>query len=139
MTLFCGCGTTCVAAQANSRQWVGIDISPKAAELTDRRIEDELGRLETCIRRTDIPIRDDMQPIRKYNHTDNKKALYGEQGGSCNGCNEHFKPRNLTIDHIIPRSKGGTDHISNLQLLCGYCNPVKGDRGQEYLIAKLAA
>ena len=37
---------------------------------------------------------------------------------------------------IIARQKGG-DHIENLQLLCGHCNRVKGDRGMEYLIVKL--
>ena len=31
----------------------------------------------------------------------------------------------------------GTDHIENLQLLCGHCNRIKGDRGQEYLISYL--
>ncbi|MBC6442177.1 MAG: HNH endonuclease [Rhodobacteraceae bacterium] len=46
---------------------------------------------------------------------------------------------NLLI-HIIPQSGGGgTDHIENLQLLCGHCNSVKRDRGMEYLVAKPAA
>ncbi|MDE2785962.1 MAG: HNH endonuclease [Chloroflexota bacterium] len=31
----------------------------------------------------------------------------------------------------------GTDHIENLQLLCAHCNRVKGDRLQEYLVARL--
>ena len=30
---FCGCATTCVAAECLQRQWIGIDISPKAIEL----------------------------------------------------------------------------------------------------------
>ena len=42
-----------------------------------------------------------------------------------------------SVDHIVPRAKGGTDHLDNLQLLCGHCNRVKGDRGMEYLRAKL--
>lgn len=136
---FCGCATACIAAEQLQRQWVGIDIAPKAAELVRVRMRDELGLFYDGAHRTDIPQRTDIVPLRRYNHPANKTALYGEQGGHCNGCAEHFRPQNLTIDHIIPRSKGGTDHVQNLQLLCGHCNSVKGDRGQAYLIARLAA
>lgn len=31
----------------------------------------------------------------------------------------------LTIDHIHPRSAGGTEASSNLQVLCGHCNGIK--------------
>ena len=36
---FCGCATTCVAAEQLQRQWIGIDISPKAIELVHTRLE----------------------------------------------------------------------------------------------------
>lgn len=32
----------------------------------------------------------------------------------------------MTKDHIIPKSRGGTDHISNLQTMCANCNNAKG-------------
>ena len=134
---FCGCATACVAAEKLSRQWVGIDISPKAADLVVSRMQDELGLFFQGVHRTDIPKRTDLGKVIPYNDAKNKRALYGEQGGSCNGCGEHFRPQNLEIDHIIPRAKGGTDHLENLQLLCGHCNRVKGDRGMEYLRTKL--
>ena len=136
---FCGCATACIAAETEQRQWAGIDIAPKAAELVRLRMQKELGLFYDGVHRTDIPQRTDIEPLRRYNDPANKRVLYGEQGGHCNGCGEHFRPQNLTVDHIIAESKGGTDHLSNLQLLCGHCNSVKGNRGQEYLIAKLAA
>lgn len=52
-------------------------------------------------------------------------------------CNIHFGKPHLEVDHIIARSKGGTDHPENLQLLCSHCNNVKGDHGMECLKAQL--
>ena len=37
----------------------------------------------------------------------------------------------LTIDHIIPVSRGGTDDLANLQFLCRSCNASKGDRARD--------
>ncbi len=134
---FCGCATACIAAEQRGRKWAGIDISPKAAALVKSRMHDELGMFYKGAHRTDIPRRTDLGRVIRYNDVENKHRLYGEQGGCCMGCGEHFRDRNLEVDHIVPRSKGGTDHIDNLQLLCGQCNRVKGDRGMEYLRTKL--
>ncbi len=127
---FCGCATACIAAQDLNREWVGIDVSPKAAELVLSRLRNELGMFahHTVVNRTDIPQRTDIGKLIRYNDVRNRRTLYGEQGGNCNGCRTHFRLPNLTVDHIIPRSRGGTDHIGNLQLLCGRCNSVKGNR-----------
>ena len=134
---FCGCATACIAAEQKARQWIGIDISPKAAELVTSRMRSELGLFYNGAHRIDVPQRTDLGKLPPYNHPDNKRKLYGDQGGDCAGCNEHFAPRHFHIDHITPRAKGGTDHLENLQLLCGHCNSVKGDRGMDYLRAKL--
>ena len=134
---FCGCATALVAADDLQRSWVGIDISDKAAELVMHRIRDRQGLFRDIVHRSDIPQRTDLGQLLSYNSAVNRKHLYGEQGGPCAGCSEHFKPQHLEVDHIIAVAKGGTDHISNLQLLCGHCNRVKGDRGMEYLRTKL--
>ena len=37
-----------------------------------------------------------------------------------------FPFRNFTVDHVVPRSQGGTDHFDNLQLLCGVLQQREG-------------
>ena len=135
---FCGCATACVAAENLGRRWVGIDISPKAVELVNMRLQQTMGELfhnRLVTARTDIPRRTDIDAPRPYRQ--NKHILFGQQEGRCNGCRSAFEFRHLEVDHIIPQSNGGTDHIENLQLLCGHCNRVKGNRPQEYLVARL--
>jgi len=133
---FCGCATALVAAEKLGRQWVGIDLSPKAKDLVELRLRRDLGLfgLGTTYR-DDIPRRTDLEAPPSYRTQ--KHTLFGRQEGLCGGCRIMFPFRNLTIDHIIPQSRGGTDHLENLQLLCGACNSLKGDRPQEYLVARL--
>jgi len=126
-----------VAADRLQRQWVGVDVSKKAAELVVRRIKEDQGLFGSIIHRTDIPQRTDLGRLLQYNHPKNKTKLYGEQGGNCAGCKTHFEKPQLHVDHIIARSNGGTDHPENLQLLCPHCNSVKGDRDMDYLITQL--
>ena len=50
---FCGCATTCIAAENINRKWIGIDISPKATELVDMRLKKEVGFFSTLSTHTD--------------------------------------------------------------------------------------
>ncbi len=49
-------------------------------------------------------------------------------GGRCELCGVSMEERRLEVDHIIPRSLGGSDDPSNLQALCWLCNANKGAR-----------
>ena len=55
---FCVCATACVAADRLGRKWMGIDISPKAVELVNMRLQQAMGDLfhhGYVTARTDIP------------------------------------------------------------------------------------
>ena len=54
--------------------------------------------------------------------------VWSQQEGLCNGCKGDFPFKLFDVDHRVPRSRGGTDHLDNLQLLCSSCNRIKGDR-----------
>ena len=120
---FCGCATACVAAENLGRRWIAIDISPKAVELVNMRLQQSMGdlfhnRLVTACTDIDAPV-----PYRQ-----NKHVLFGQQEGRCNGCRSEFPFRVLEVDHVISQRAGGQDNIENLQLLGAHCNRVKGDR-----------
>ena len=133
---FCGCATACVAAEALGRQWVGIDLSEIADSLVRSRFRRDLGLTSfTVTHRSDLPTRTDLGRLPSYQT--HKHTLYGKQEGICKGCRMLFPFRNMTVDHIVPQSRGGTDHIANLQLLCNACNSLKGSRTQEWFVAEL--
>ncbi|MDR1102639.1 MAG: HNH endonuclease [Tannerella sp.] len=131
---FCGCATTCVAAQQLDRKWIGIDIEKLAVTILVRRLSDDAGLFKNFVNTAIIPQRTDVQIIEPSKSI--KERLYKEQNGLCNGCKTQFEIRNLEIDHIIPKSKGGGDYYENYQLLCSSCNRMKGDRPMEYLRMK---
>ena len=134
---FAGCATACVAAERLQREWVGIDLSPLAAKLVKSRLQKEMGLFYDVHHRTDIPRRTDLGELPNYRT--HRHTLYGRQEGVCAGCQVMFPFRNMTVDHVVPQSKGGSDHLDNLQLLCAACNSMKGARSQDEFIAKLKA
>jgi hypothetical protein len=52
---------------------------------------------------------------------------------TCQKCLREEPEISITIDHIIPISKGGKDELDNIQPLCLYCNMVKKDKIQRWL------
>lgn len=75
-------------------------------------------------------------PIRKASYWDPppqsedgiKAFLIERDGLVCAGCSHTFDERQLEVDHIQPKSKGGADDIRNRTLLCRICNLTKSDR-----------
>ena len=54
-----------------------------------------------------------------------RNMIYKRDGYSCQYCGS---TRNLTIDHVIPRSRGGDGSWENLVCCCSKCNVSKGNK-----------
>lgn len=57
-----------------------------------------------------------------------KQRLWKRDGGCCHYCGTKLSWQEKTIDHVIPRSKGGSNRTWNLVISCRPCNEDKADR-----------
>ncbi len=154
---FCGCATTCVAAEKLGRQWIGIDIWDKAHEVVIERLRKEGFLARPGEKRQDILItRGEITYVKKplkrkdggseavpfletkmklfddsehdpYSNKEKKCMLLEQCGPCCQGCGIELHERYLELDHKEPRSAGGSNLIRNRILLCGPCNKLKRD------------
>lgn len=63
-----------------------------------------------------------------------KAAIYRRDNNTCQYCGS---TRSLTIDHVIPRSRGGDSSWTNVTLACSTCNTRKGSKTPEQVGLKL--
>jgi 5-methylcytosine-specific restriction endonuclease McrA len=54
-----------------------------------------------------------------------RRAVFARDDWTCQYCGDH---RDLTVDHVIPRSTGGSSEWENIVACCSSCNRRKADR-----------
>lgn len=81
----------------------------------------------------------DLRPKRRpatKPKSDTRACVIERDGRRCHYCGciviersqtEKLQQNTLTIDHKVPRSRGGTNHPDNLVVACFQCNHAKGD------------
>ncbi len=52
------------------------------------------------------------------------------QNRQCAYCFTTLSMKNATLEHVVPRSKGGRDHKSNFKTSCLACNALKADMSE---------
>lgn len=60
-----------------------------------------------------------------------------KRDGCCFYCGRELEVWNSTLDHVEPRSQGGTDRRENLVLACHRCNKRKADYPLEVIACGL--
>lgn len=65
----------------------------------------------------------------KWCRPEKRLAIYIRDGLACVYCNASVEDgTKLTLDHVKPHSKGGSNHESNLVTCCQKCNSSRGNR-----------
>lgn len=57
-----------------------------------------------------------------------RRNIFERDKSTCQYCGKKLAKSELTIDHVVPRSRGGRDTWDNLVLACVKCNVRKGDQ-----------
>ena len=65
-------------------------------------------------------------PYRKRTYS--KGHIFLRDNHTCQYCGRVEPPHQLTLDHILPQSRGGKSIWENLVTSCRKCNTMKGDR-----------
>jgi 5-methylcytosine-specific restriction endonuclease McrA len=58
----------------------------------------------------------------------NKQNVFWRDHNTCQYCAKSFSSEQLTVDHVIPKSRGGEKSWTNLVAACKKCNQKKGCR-----------
>lgn len=66
-----------------------------------------------------------------------RRTIYRRDANQCQYCGEKPGTSELSIDHILPRSRGGKTSWTNCVLACTTCNRVKADKTPEEANMKL--
>lgn len=71
------------------------------------------------------------QPQGRWIRVEKRLAIYIRDGFSCAYCGQSLKsaaPADVTLDHLLPRSAGGSNDATNLVTACRSCNSSRQDR-----------
>lgn len=58
----------------------------------------------------------------------NRRNLFARDNNSCQYCGKRFSTSELSLDHVVPRSRGGDTSWENIVCACVACNVKKGGR-----------
>lgn len=94
---------------------------------------EEVSKFTVHTSKIDIPIPSVIRLLKyrripRQNRSVSRKGIILRDGATCQYCGNEFSARDLTLDHVLPRSRGGQSTWENLVACCFKCNNKKGDR-----------
>ena len=112
-------------AEAVNEQYQTFDFA-SWSELSVSMHDDTVGLIDRMIRvpRVILLLTYDRVPKRQVRFS--RFNVYARDRNTCQYCGIKFARSDLNLDHVIPRSQGGTSHWENVVCSCHVCNRRKG-------------
>lgn len=88
-------------------------------------------KIKSTTKAFDLPAVIVLKTVVKFRFTTvacNRQNIIWRDGNQCQYCANFFPDDKLTMDHVIPKSRGGKNTWENLVAACKKCNQKKGSR-----------
>ena len=90
--------------------------------------EDRIGLVDRAIRVPRVILLQGYDRIPRRYVRFSRFNIYARDGNRCQYCGRQFPRAELNLDHVVPRSRGGTSVWENVVCSCHRCNRLKGGR-----------
>lgn len=93
-----------------------------------RRQDDAIGLVCGNVRAPRVLVLSHYDKVRAYQIKFSRQNIYARDKYSCQYCGRKPSKKELNLDHVLPRSRGGETSWENVVTSCIRCNSAKGDR-----------
>ena len=112
-------------ARAVDEQYRTFDFESWAALAV---AEDRIGLIDRAIRVPRVILLQGYDRVPRRYVRFSRFNIYSRDQNRCQYCGRQFPRAELNLDHVVPRSKGGTSVWENVVCSCHRCNRLKGGR-----------
>jgi len=89
---------------------------------------DHIGLIDRLIRVPRVIVLSGYDRVPKRRVRFNRYNIYSRDNCTCQYCGSNLPKKELNLDHVVPRSKGGKSSWENVVCSCFRCNRKKGGR-----------
>ena len=111
--------------------WVDVSAFKAECELPDEERYDSIKTFSLEIRVPKIIRLVVYDKLPKSTIKFNRKNIFARDKNKCQYCGKKVPTSELSLDHVIPRTQGGTSNWKNIVCACTNCNKRKGGRRPE--------